>query len=306
MEFRHISVLLEETIEMLQIKPDGAYLDGTVGGAGHSSRILEKLEDGVLIAMDKDDAALETSLSKLQDIGGNFVLAKGDYLNADLLVRELELEGLDGALLDLGVSSYQIDEGERGFSFQQDAPLDMRMDQSQSLSAKTIVNEYSEEEIQRILWEYGEERWAKRIAQIIVERRPIETTFELVDAIKRAVPQGARDHKHPAKRTFQALRIAVNDELSDLEESLTRIINVLKPGGRLAVITFHSLEDRIVKQLFKVLENPCTCPPELPQCVCGKVSLGKVITKKPIIPNLKEMEFNSRSHSAKLRVFERN
>ncbi|HHT20500.1 MAG TPA: 16S rRNA (cytosine(1402)-N(4))-methyltransferase RsmH [Tissierellia bacterium] len=305
MEFKHISVLLNETIDALRIRPDGIYFDGTLGGAGHSSQILKQLEDGLLIAMDRDEAALMASKDKLREIGGNFVLAKGNFLNVDLLLGELQIEQLDGALLDLGVSSHQLDTEERGFSYHYDAPLDMRMDQSQKLDARTIVNTYSHEELTTILLEYGEERWAKRIAEIMIERRPIETTFELVDVIKRAVPAGARDNKHPARRTFQALRIAVNHELDNIEATLDKIMASLAPGGRLAVITFHSLEDRIVKNTFRRYENPCSCPAELPLCVCGQQPTGKLINRKPIIPGIKELEFNPRSRSAKLRVIEK-
>lgn len=305
MEFNHISVLLNETIEALQVKPDGIYFDGTLGGAGHSSNILRKLDDGLLIAMDRDESALLASKDRLREIGGNFVLAKGNFINVDLLLSELMIEHLDGALLDLGVSSHQLDTEERGFSYHYDAPLDMRMDQSQKLDARTIVNTYSQEELTTILLEYGEERWAKRIAEIMIERRPIETTFELVDVIKRAVPAGARDNKHPARRTFQALRIAVNQELDNIEATLDKIMDVLAPGGHLAVITFHSLEDRIVKNTFRRYEDPCTCPDEIPLCVCGLKPTGKLVNRKPIIPSIKELEFNPRSRSAKLRVIEK-
>lgn len=300
-----MSVLLDEVIETLRIQPSGIYFDGTLGGAGHASEILKRLDDGLLIAMDKDEEALRHSKEKLKEIGGNFVLAKGNFLNVDLLLKELEVDGLDGAVLDLGVSSYQLDQEERGFSYRKDAELDMRMDLDQKLNAKMIVNEYEVEEITRILYEYGEERWAKRIAELIVEHRPLETTFQLVDVIKRAVPAGARDQKHPAKRTFQALRIAVNQELDLLDESLNKIIAHLKPGGRLAVITFHSLEDRIVKQAFRQAEHPCTCPEGMPICTCGKKPYGKLVNRKPILPSLKELQFNSRSRSAKLRVIEK-
>lgn len=305
MEFNHISVLLNETIEQLQLNPHGIYFDGTLGGAGHSSRILEQLDDGLLIAMDRDEEALQFSKEHLREIGGNFVLAKGNFLNVDLLLHELQVEGIDGAVLDLGVSSYQLDQGERGFSYHHDAPLDMRMDQSQKLDAATIVNEYPAEEIARILYEYGEEKWAKRIAEIMLEHRPITTTFQLVDVIKRAVPAGARDNKHPARRTFQALRIAVNQELDIIDQTLEKLIHLLNPGGRLAVITFHSLEDRIVKTAFRRFEKPCTCPEDAPICICHKQPLGRIITRKPIIPSLKELEFNPRSRSAKLRVIEK-
>lgn len=305
MEFNHISVLLSETIDALQITPDGTYFDGTLGGAGHAAKILELLDDGLLIAMDRDEAALNASKDRLQAIGGNFVLAKGNFLNVDLLLNELQIDALDGALLDLGVSSHQLDTEERGFSYHVDAPLDMRMDQSQRLDAKTIVNEYSQEAITQILFDYGEERWAKRIAEFIIEHRPLETTFQLVDVIKRAVPAGARDQKHPARRTFQALRIAVNQELDNIGKTLEKLMQALRPGGRLVVISFHSLEDRIVKQSFRRFCQPCECPSEIPICVCGLEPIGKLVTRRPVSPGLKELEFNPRSRSAKMRVIER-
>lgn len=305
MEFNHISVLLNETIDQLQVSPGGTYFDGTLGGAGHSSKILQKLDDGLLIAMDRDEEALQYSKNQLREIGGNFVLAKGNFINVDLLLNELQVDKLDGAVLDLGVSSYQLDQSDRGFSYHHDAALDMRMDQTQKLDAATIVNEYPVEEIARILLEYGEEKWAKRIAEIMIEHRPILTTFQLVDVIKRAVPAGARDNKHPARRTFQALRIAVNQELEIIDRALEKLMNVLNPGGRLAVITFHSLEDRIVKTAFRRFEKPCTCPEDAPICICHLEPIGRIVTRKPIIPSLKELEFNPRSRSAKLRVIER-
>lgn len=301
----HISVMLEETLQALQVRPDGIYLDGTLGGAGHSGGILEKLDNGLLIAMDKDEEALRYSKRLLKEIGGNFVLARGDFRNADDLLDELEIEAVDGVILDLGVSSHQLDEAQRGFSYHQDAPLDMRMDRSQQLDARTIVNEYSEDALTDILYRFGEEKWARRIAQFILEHRPIETTFELVDVIKRAVPAGARDQKHPARRTFQALRIAVNDELESLAQSIEDLVMRLAPGGRIAVLTFHSLEDRIVKNTFRDLKKGCMCPEEIPVCICGGEPLGEVITRKPLIPSTRELEFNPRSRSAKLRVFER-
>ncbi|HHX04124.1 MAG TPA: 16S rRNA (cytosine(1402)-N(4))-methyltransferase RsmH [Tissierellia bacterium] len=301
----HLSVMMEETLEALNIQPDGIYLDGTVGGGGHSSRILEQLDNGLLIAMDKDDEALRYSKNRLKKIGGNFVLARGDFAHAQDLFDELEIDVIDGALLDLGVSSHQLDEALRGFSYHQDAPLDMRMDRSQRISASTIINEYSEDDLTDILYRFGEEKWARRIAQLIIEHRPLETTFELVDVIKRAVPAGARDQKHPARRTFQAIRIAVNNELDDLAQSIEDIVERLAPGGRIVILTFHSLEDRIVKNTFRLLQKGCQCPEGLPVCICEGESLGKVITRKPIIPTNKELQFNPRSRSAKLRVFER-
>ena len=296
---------MDECIEYLNIQPNGIYLDGTLGGAGHSSEILKRLEDGLLIGMDLDDVALEYSKEKLEAIGGNFALAKGNFSNIKVLLDELEIDGLDGVLLDLGVSSYQLDTPERGFSYHEDAPLDMRMDQKQSLTAKTIVNTYSQEKLEQIIKEYGEERWAKRIAEFIVEFRPIDTTLELVDVIKKAVPAGARDDKHPAKRTFQALRIAVNGELDSIEKTIKDAVSVLNPGGRLVILTFHSLEDRIVKQTFKELERDCICPPEFPVCTCDKQKEVKILTRKPILPSYKELQFNNRSHSAKLRAVEK-
>lgn len=305
MAFSHISVMPEEVLEYLQVKPDGIYLDGTLGGAGHASRILEKLTEGLLIGTDKDEEALHYSKRKLQALGGNFVLAKADFYHADLLLDELEIDKIQGALLDLGVSSYQLDEAQRGFSYHQDAPLDMRMNQCQKLDAAYIVNTYSEEELTRILWEYGEEKWAKRIASFIVQYRPIHTTLELVEVIKKAIPASAREDKHPGRKTFQALRIAVNGELDILEESLKKIFSRIEKGGRLVVITFHSLEDRIVKRTFAQMQKGCICPPELPICQCGIKPMGKIITRKPIEASYKELEFNPRSRSAKLRVIER-
>lgn len=305
MGFEHISVMPQEVLDFLDIKPDGIYLDGTLGGAGHAAEILKRLDKGLLLGIDKDEDALHFSRRKLGELGGNFVLAKADFHNADLLLDELEIEKIQGALLDLGVSSHQLDEAERGFSYHQDAPLDMRMNQCQKLDAAFIVNEYSQEEISRILWDYGEEKWAKRVAEFIVEYRPINTTLELVDVIKKAIPAGARQDKHPGRKTFQALRIAVNNELDSLEESIKKIFNRLDKGGRLAIITFHSLEDRLVKQTFMALQKGCICPPEFPVCTCGLEPTGKIITRKPVVPGIKELEFNSRSRSAKLRVIER-
>ena len=305
MGFTHISVMPQEVMDYLEVKPDGIYLDGTLGGAGHASEILKRLDKGLLIGIDKDEEALHYSRKKLGELGGNFVLARADFFNADLLLDELEIDKIQGALLDLGVSSYQLDEANRGFSYHQDAPLDMRMNQCQRLDAAYIVNEYSQEELARIIWEYGEEKWAKRIAEFIVEYRPINTTLELVDVIKKAIPASAREDKHPGRKTFQALRIAVNGELDSLSESIVKIFNRLDSGGRLVIITFHSLEDRIVKQTFASLQKGCICPPEFPVCTCGQEPRGRIITRKPLVASLKELEFNSRSRSAKLRVIER-
>ncbi len=305
MTYSHISVLTRETIESLNVKKDGIYLDGTLGGGGHSSEILKQLDNGLLICMDKDMEAISHSREKLKKIGGNFVLAKGNFLYFDKVLNELEIDKLDGAVLDLGVSSYQLDEVSRGFSYKFDAKLDMRMNQGQKKSAKNVVNEYSKKELEEVIFKYGEEKWASRIAEFIVDNRPVETTFELVDIIKKAVPVGARDDKHPARRTFQAIRIEVNDELEIIGESIEKIVDKMKVGGRLAVISFHSLEDRIVKKKFVELSRECVCPPEFPVCTCGNLAKIKIITRKPIVPSLKELKFNSRSRSAKLRVIER-
>lgn len=309
MEFRHKSVLLEETIQGLQIKPNGIYLDGTLGGGGHSSRILAQLAGGKLIGIDQDEEALEAAGRRLAEYGNAAVLIRDNYCNAARVVRELGIDGVDGIVLDLGVSSWQLDNAERGFSYKYDTPLDMRMDRRQSLSAKEIVNGYSEAELTRILKEYGEEPFARNIARRIVAARAdglIETTGELNELIKAAIPAKMRANGgHPSKRTFQAIRIECNHELDVLKNSLDDLIGLLNPGGRFCIITFHSLEDRIVKNAFRRHENPCTCPPEFPVCVCGKKPDGKVITKKPILPSAEEAEENSRSKSAKLRIFEK-
>lgn len=309
MEFRHKSVLLEETIQGLQIKPNGIYLDGTLGGGGHSSRILAQLAGGKLIGIDQDEEALEAAGRRLAEYGNAAVLIRDNYCNAARVVRELGIDGVDGIVLDLGVSSWQLDNAERGFSYKYDTPLDMRMDRRQSLSAKEIVNGYSEAELTRILKEYGEEPFARNIARRIVAARadgPIETTGELNELIKAAIPAKMRANGgHPSKRTFQAIRIECNHELDVLKNSLDDLIGLLNPRGRFCIITFHSLEDRIVKNAFRRHENPCTCPPEFPVCVCGKKPDGKVITKKPILPSAEEAEENSRSKSAKLRIFEK-
>lgn len=311
MNFEHISVLLNECIENLNIKSNGIYVDGTLGGAGHSSQIIKRLdENGLLIGIDQDINAITTAKERLEGLG-KFKLVHDNFSNIKNIAEELGLEegSVDGFLLDLGVSSHQLDEAERGFSYMHDAPLDMRMDIRKKFSAYNVVNEYSEEELTRIITEYGEERWAKRIAKFIVEERkekPIETTFELVSVIKKAVPKGARiDGPHPAKRTFQAIRIEVNSELEILKGTITEMSKLLKKGGRICIITFHSLEDRIVKNVFRDLENPCTCPREFPVCVCGKKPLVKVITRKPIAPSEEELEINHRARSAKLRVCEK-
>lgn len=310
MEFKHTSVLLEETIDQLNIKPDGVYVDGTLGGGGHSYEIASRLgTDGRLIGTDQDGDAIEAAGNRLKEFQDKVILVRNNYCNAKAVVTENGFAKVDGIVLDLGVSSFQLDNVERGFSYKYDTALDMRMDTRQSLSARTIVNEYSEMELFRIIKDYGEEQFAKNIAKHIVRARqdkPLETTGELNEIIKAAIPARMRaTGGHPSKRTFQAIRIECNRELEVLKNSLDEFIDLLNPGGRLCIITFHSLEDRIVKSAFRKNENPCTCPPDFPVCVCGKTSKGKVITRKPILPSEEEMEHNPRSKSAKLRVFER-
>ncbi len=312
MEFKHKPVLLEECIENLNIKPGGIYVDGTLGGAGHSSEIYRKLgKEGLLVGIDQDAFALETSRERLRAMGGQagLVLAKGNFRDMKEICREHGIDRVDGILLDLGVSSHQLDEGERGFSYQKDAPLDMRMDRQSKLTAAVIVNEYDEDDIKKIIRDYGEENWASRIAGFIARARKekrIETTGQLVEIIKAAIPSPARrEGPHPAKRTFQALRIAVNDELGALKQAAGDAVTLLKDGGRLCIITFHSLEDRIVKNEFQSREKPCTCPREFPVCVCGKKPELKVITRKPVLPSDSERDENPRSRSAKLRVAEK-
>ncbi|HIW47816.1 MAG TPA: 16S rRNA (cytosine(1402)-N(4))-methyltransferase RsmH [Firmicutes bacterium] len=306
MEFHHISVLLNEAVEGLAIRPEGIYVDCTVGGGGHSYEIAKRLTTGRLIGIDQDEAALAAAKKHLAPFSEKVTLVHSNFSAVDQVLDDLQITKAHGFLMDLGVSSYQLDTAERGFSYMQDAPLDMRMDPEQKFSAYDVVNTYSEEDLCRIISQYGEERWAKRIAQFIVAQRPIETTFGLVEAIKKAVPKGARkDGPHPAKRTFQAIRIEVNGELSILEDAIGAMTKRLYVGGRLAVITFHSLEDRIVKNAFRAQEHPCTCPPEFPVCVCGKRPLAKVITRKPILPSAQELEINHRARSAKLRILER-
>ena len=309
MEFAHKSVLLDETIEGLKIKPDGIYLDGTLGGGGHSSEICRRLSGGRLIGIDQDAEAIAAATERLEPFREMVTLVRDNYCNAPAVVKSLGLEGVDGIVLDLGVSSYQLDNVERGFSYRYDTALDMRMDTRQSLSAKEIVNEYPERELYRIIRDYGEDQFAKNIAKHIAaarKDRPIETTGELNELIKAAIPAKMRANGgHPSKRTFQAIRIECNHELDVLKNSLDELIGLLNPGGRICIITFHSLEDRIVKSAFRKNENPCTCPPDFPVCVCGKESQGKVITRKPILPGAQELETNSRSKSAKLRIFEK-
>ncbi|MCQ2526982.1 MAG: 16S rRNA (cytosine(1402)-N(4))-methyltransferase RsmH [Lachnospiraceae bacterium] len=308
MEFVHYSVMLNETIEQLDIKPEGIYLDGTLGGAGHSSVIAGKLTTGHLYGVDQDEAAIKAASERLKPFGDRVTVIRNNYCNAVSELEERGVKEVDGILLDLGVSSYQLDTEDRGFSYRYDAPLDMRMDQRQTLTASDIVNSYSENELFRIIRDYGEDKFAKNIAKHIAAARkqnPIRTTFELNEIIKAAIPAKMRQNGHPSKQTFQALRIECNQELRVLEESLDKMIGMLADGGRFCIITFHSLEDRIVKSAFRKNENPCECPPEFPVCVCGKKSQGKVITRKPILPSEKELEENSRSKSAKLRVFEK-
>lgn len=308
MEFKHTSVLLAETIENLQITPQGIYLDGTLGGGGHAFEAAGRLaENGRLIGIDQDEDAIAAAGKRLEPYRERVTLIRDNYANAAQALAGIGVYGVDGIVLDLGVSSYQLDNEERGFSYRYDAPLDMRMDRRQTLSAKEIVNEYSETDLTRILRDYGEEKFAKNIAKHIVAARkdkPLETTGELNDIIKAAIPAKMRaTGGHPSKRTFQAVRIECNRELEVLKSSLDGLIRLLNPGGRICVITFHSLEDRIVKSAFRKNEKPCTCPPDFPVCVCGQVSKGTVITRKPILPTEREMEENPRAKSAKLRVF---
>ncbi len=309
MEFAHTSVLLNETIEGLAIRPDGIYVDGTLGGGGHASVIAGQLKSGKLIGIDQDDEAIAAAEKRLAPAADKVVLVRDNYCSLPTILDDLGYAGADGILLDLGVSSWQLDSAERGFSYRFDAPLDMRMDRRQPLTARTIVNEYDEMEIYRILRDYGEEKFAKNIAKHIAaerQKKPIETTGELNEIIRSAIPAKMRETGgHPSKRTFQALRIACNRELEVLETSLDAFIGLLNPGGRLCIITFHSLEDRIVKNAFRRNENPCVCPPEFPVCVCGKKSRGRVITKKPVLPTEEETEHNPRAKSAKLRIFEK-
>ena len=310
MEFSHIPVMPDECINGLDIKEDGIYVDGTLGGAGHSRLIAERLgPEGMLIGIDRDEDAINASSERLKGYECRVELVKDEFRNIKKILKDLDVQEIDGALLDLGVSSFQLDEPERGFSYMQDAPLDMRMDRQNGFSAYDVVNGYEEKELARIIKDYGEERWAARIASFIANARkekPIETTGELVSEIKKAIPAAARrDGPHPAKRTFQAIRIEVNDELDSLAGALEDFVDVLAAGGRLCVITFHSLEDRIAKETFNRRLNPCTCPPEFPVCVCGKKPDIKKITKKPLRPTDEELERNPRSRSAKVRVIEK-
>ena len=310
MRFDHKPVLLRETIEGLRIKPEGTYVDGTLGGGGHSSVILEKLNDqGRLIGIDQDGAAVAAAGERLGKYE-NVTIVRNNYCNIRQVLDTLNISEVDGILLDLGVSSYQLDTPERGFSYMSDAPLDMRMDDRGTMTAADIVNNYSKEELTAILKTYGEEKFAANIAKHITAAReggPIKTTGELVEIIRASIPaKVAKTMGHPAKQTFQAIRIELNNELKVLTESLDTMIDLLAPGGRIAVITFHSLEDRIVKNIFKTAQDPCICPPNLPMCACGRTSKGKIITRKPIAPTEEEMADNPRSKSAKLRIFEKN
>ena len=308
-EFHHVSVLLEECIEGLNINPEGTYVDGTLGGAGHSSRIAAKLTTGHHIGIDRDPVALKVAAERLAPYGDRVTLVHSNFCEIKQVLADLGIPGVDGILLDLGVSSPQLDDGERGFSYMVDAPLDMRMNNEDILSAHDIVNGWSHEELKRILYDYGEERYAPQIASAICRRReqkPIETTLELVDVIRSAMPpQALREKQHPAKRSFQAIRIAVNDELNSVAKAMEAAIPLLNPGGRLCVITFHSLEDRIVKNAMAAAAKGCTCPPNFPVCVCGKKPQVKIITRKPIVSGEEELERNPRARSAKLRICEK-
>ncbi|MBQ8189773.1 MAG: 16S rRNA (cytosine(1402)-N(4))-methyltransferase RsmH [Lachnospiraceae bacterium] len=310
MSFSHKSVLLEETIEGLCIKPDGIYVDGTLGGGGHALEVVKRLgESGRFFGIDQDEAAIAAASERLKEHSHKITIIRDNYENAVTDLKNIGVTGVDGIVLDLGVSSYQLDTVERGFSYKYDTALDMRMDTRQALSAKEIVNDYSQADLARIIRDYGEDKFANNIAKHIVKAReeaPIETTYQLNDIIKAAIPAKMRaEGGHPSKRTFQAIRIECNRELDVLKNSLEEMIGFLNPGGRICIITFHSLEDRIVKSIFKKQENPCTCPPNFPVCMCKKESMGKVVTRKPILPSEEELNENSRSKSAKLRIFER-
>ena len=308
-EFKHKSVLLDETIEGLAIKPDGIYVDGTLGGGGHSYHICRNLsKQGRLIGIDQDDAAINAATARLQEFADRVTIVRSNYCNMKAVLQDLGIDKVDGIVLDLGVSSYQLDTVERGFSYKYDTDLDMRMDRRQTLTAQDIVNNYSEKDLFRIFRDYGEEQFSQNIAKHIVRNRQekeIQTTFELNEIIKAAIPAKMRTNGHPSKRVFQAIRIECNKELDVLRDTMDTMVELLNPGGRLSIITFHSLEDRIVKSAYRKYENPCTCPPEFPVCVCGKKPLGKSVTRKPILPSKEELEVNSRSKSAKLRVFEK-
>lgn len=310
MDFVHRSVLLSESVEGLNIKPDGVYVDGTLGGGGHAFEVCRRLTaGGRLIGIDRDAAAIEAASERLGSFGGQVTVVRGNYAQMKQILAGLGIEQVDGILLDLGVSSYQIDTVERGFSYKYDAPLDMRMDQRQTTTARDLVNHLSEAELYRVIRDYGEDRFAKNIARHIVserEKHEIQTTGQLTEVICRAIPMKIQKKMgHPAKKTFQAIRIALNSELDGLKQALDDMAELLAPGGRLCIITFHSLEDRIVKSMYRSFEDPCICPKEFPVCVCGRVSKGRVVTRKPIVPSAAEQEENSRSKSAKLRIFEK-
>ena len=310
MAFQHTSVLLHETVDGLNIRPDGIYVDATLGGGGHAFQVCSRLNSkGRFIGIDQDAAAIEAASARLSVFGEKVMIIRSNYCDMKARLQEIGIDKVDGIMIDLGVSSYQLDTADRGFSYRMDAPLDMRMDQRQTMTAKDIVNTYSEMELFHVIRDYGEDRFAKNIAKHIVAERqksPIETTGQLVEIIRQSIPMKVQKTTgHPAKRTFQAIRIELNRELDVLKDTLDDMIDLLNPGGRLCVITFHSLEDRIVKSNFRRNENPCTCPSDFPVCVCGKVSKGRVVTRKPILPGEEELEVNSRSKSAKLRIFER-
>ena len=308
--FNHISVLLKETVDGLNVRPGKVYMDGTLGYGGHTEEVLRRLGgSGRVIGIDQDEDAIAAAGRRLESYKDQLTIVRSNYVDFRQVLDQLEISQVDGIMLDLGVSSWQLDEASRGFSYRMDGPLDMRMDQRNPVTAADLINTADRDELQRILWDFGEEKFARKIADTILKRRekePIETTGQLVDIIEQSIPMKARrTGGHPAKRTFQAFRIAVNHELDVLSESIDGMIDALAPGGRLCIITFQSLEDRIVKQRFRINENPCTCPPEFPVCVCGKKSKGRVITRKPVLPSEQEMEENSRSKSAKLRIFEK-
>ena len=310
MEFRHVPVLLDECLEGLSIKPDGIYVDGTLGGGGHASAVCERLSgSGTLIGIDRDRDAIDAAGKRLENYPCRKIFVNRNYSDIKEILKDNGIDSIDGALLDLGVSSFQLDNAERGFSYMNDAPLDMRMNRDDSLTAKDVVNGYSRADLTRIISAYGEERWASRIASFIEEARkekPIETTTELAEIVKHAIPAKLREGGgHPAKRTFQAIRIELNRELDILSGSIDSLIDLLNPGGRLAIITFHSLEDKIVKSAFRTAENPCICPPDFPVCVCGRKSKGRVITRRPVTSSEEELKENNRAHSAKLRIFEK-
>ena len=310
MVFKHTSVLLEETVDGLNIKPDGIYVDGTLGGGGHAYEVCSRLSSkGRFIGIDQDEAAIEAAGARLRDFGERVTIVRSNYCDMKSQLQNLGIDKVDGIVLDLGVSSYQLDTAERGFSYRVDAPLDMRMDRRQTMTARDIVNDYSEMELFRVIRDYGEDKFAKNIAKHIVAARakePIETTGQLTEIIRQSIPMKFQKKSgHPAKRTFQAIRIELNRELEVLRDSLDDMIDMLNPGGRLCIITFHSLEDRIVKSAFRKNEDPCICPSHFPVCVCGNVSKGSTVTRKPILPSEEELEYNSRSKSAKLRIFER-